>query len=173
MMEGLARKIVPAGTLLVLVGLAVTPLGLGDSGAFALSVLPLAAIHHWSCDPARALSPTLVFTAGLGVDILTYGPLGYWALVFLVGAGVSGALAGDLAEAGGAARWLAFAGVLAAVTVTAFAVASAYFGRIVAIAPMLAAAALLGLAYPVLARGLAALDRLGAARVSPSFERGR
>ena len=161
MTHAVLARLVPVLSIIVLVLISVTPLGLGPKAQFALPLLPFAAIHFWRLESERPLSTGLVFLAGIAVDVLTFGPLGYWALVYLGGVA--------LAEAVGAlglpmrrlARWLVFAAVQGAVCALGFVLACLYFGRLVDPEPMLWAAGGLAVAYPVIASLLGAMDRIG------------
>jgi rod shape-determining protein MreD len=160
-MDALLARLVPVATVLVLALGGVMPLGLGESVAFAQCVLPFAAIHHWSRGEEPALPVWLVFVAGIGVDILTYGPVGYWALLYLVGTWLGALPESVTARDSLPGRWLAFGGALCGLTATGWLVASAYFGRLAEPWPMLGAAGVLMLAFPVFSCAFAALDRIG------------
>ena len=80
------------GTLL-LVGLstlaAALPWGLPADACLVLPLLPYAVLHVATVTRDGAVPEWLAFVAGLALDLLTGGPLGYWALVYLAGYGAT------------------------------------------------------------------------------------
>ena len=90
-----AGRLVPALSVAVLVMVAVLPWGLPPDGRFVLPLLPFIAIHYWTSRHPEKLAEWVPFAAGLTVDVLSNGPLGYWSLIYLtavrVGRGTGGA----------------------------------------------------------------------------------
>jgi len=150
------RWLVSGAAVLALVLLAALPWGFGASERFVLPLLPLVAIYVFSVRPSDVLPASIVFAAGLLLDVLTLGPLGYWPLVYLVGH-LSARLWAPAVQDGAILRWLGFGGTLAVVGIAAWTLESIYFVRL-ADASAHAVAALIVLAlYPVLALLLAPL----------------
>lgn len=150
--------VVPALTVLVLVVLSVMPWGVGPSFHFVLPVMPFAAVHFWARAQSHLLPTAFVFAAGLAVDVLSYGPLGYWSLVYLTGLGLT-VVSDRIGARSGFSDWLGFTFVMAGLALAAWLLASAYFVRLIDWKPMAWAAVLLALIYPVTQAVLRPLER--------------
>lgn len=120
------RAFLPFASVVLLTIAAILPWGLPVEDRFVLPLLPIVAIYYWTLDRKAWLPEWGVFLAGLMLDILSQGPLGYWALIYLV-TYVAAVFASRLRLETAAARLAAFAGVIGAVTVFAWFVASLYF----------------------------------------------
>lgn len=121
-----SRHMAPLATLALLTLLAALPWGLPSNDRFFLPLAPVVAIHYWSLRHDALMPEWAVFAAGLTVDILTHGPLGYWSLIYLL-AHMFALWSAPLAGNGTAARLALLAAALAAVAAVGWAVASAYF----------------------------------------------
>ncbi|WP_045836613.1 rod shape-determining protein MreD [Hyphomicrobium sp. 99] len=77
------RFLMPVISVVVLTLAAALPWGLAAEDRFVLPLLPVIAIYEWTRDPDAWLPEWVIFIAGLTLDVLTQGPLGYWALVYL------------------------------------------------------------------------------------------
>ncbi len=163
--------LIPAGTVVALVVLSVLPWGLGQSVDFALPVLPFVAVHFWQRSNGPLMPLAFVFTAGLAVDVLSYGPLGYWSLVYLSGCGLTALLDRRETSRTGANGWAAFCFVAAGMILTAWLVASIYFLRLADVRAMAEAAAILALAYPLFQVLLTPLERVIAGPQTLKLER--
>lgn len=169
--EGAARTgwqavLLPPLTVILTMAVTVLPWRVPDFAAFGLPFLTLGAVFFWAeRSPGRLPSP-LVLVAGLATDLVTDGPLGYWALLFLIGlalGGVAGRLAGH--DRPLSQSWLGFAVTLPGIVVLGWAIASLYYLTVLDMRLMLfATAAGIG-GYLPLALVLSALDR-GPARRS-------
>ena len=80
-----AAAILPGLTAMVAALVAAMPWGLPDSAAFAWPLVALSVISFWSARQPQLMPPPLVFVLGVAIDLVTAGPIGYWALLFLVG----------------------------------------------------------------------------------------
>ncbi len=60
------------------------PLRLPEGQAFPVPLLPLMVLFIWSVRHPTYVPPWLIFLTGLLQDLLTGGPLGLWALAYLV-----------------------------------------------------------------------------------------
>ncbi|MGQ0672115.1 MAG: hypothetical protein ACT4N2_04445 [Hyphomicrobium sp.] len=156
----------PALVIALAVVLAALPWGVEPDWRFVLPGGVYAIVHHFTvADPAR-VPEWLVFGAGLSLDVLTGGPLGYWSLVYLAGYVVAVLQAplgaqdrrGRVADRFG--RWLKFVVALAVVAGLEWALASLYFLQPADVGPYVAAATVVVLAYPVLALVIDAVDVL-------------
>lgn len=156
-MISVAGRLVPTLSVAVLALLAVLPWGLPPDGRFVLPLLPFIAIHYWTSRHADRLSEWVPFAAGLSVDVLSDGPLGYWSLIYLVGYAI--ALEAQLVKGTGPfGRWLLFLASLGVLALAAWAIASLYYLELAEWRPFAWAALLAGLAYPPLAFLLRSLD---------------
>lgn len=143
-------RIVPAGLILLAVLLAALPWGLPAEIAPALPLLPYVVIHVMIERQPAAVPDWLVFLAGLALDVLGQGPLGYWALVYLVGF-VCVRSASELGVAGFVRGTVLLASTLAALVLVQWLVTSIYRVHLAAIGPLLAGAAIALVAYAVIA----------------------
>lgn len=140
----------PALTIVLLAALAALPWGLPAENRFVQPLIPFAAIHYWSLrEPARVPSG-LVFGAGLAFDVVSDAPLGYWALVYLLGYALTLA-ARPLDAAGPLGRWGVFALLLAALALIEAFLSSIYFGERADWRPLALAVGWVALLYPLLA----------------------
>lgn len=69
--------------LLGLVAVA-APLRLPEGQAFPMPFVPLIVLFIWSVRHPAYVPPWLIFLTGLLLDLLTGGPLGLWALSYLI-----------------------------------------------------------------------------------------
>jgi rod shape-determining protein MreD len=162
---------IPSLSVALLSLLAMLPWGLPSNSRFVLPLLPYIAIHYWTARDPERLPAWVVFACGLAVDVLTNGPLGYWSLIYLAGY-VFATGAGEVRSTGPGARWLLFLSSLAMLVVCAWALSSLYFFDLVEWTPFAWAAVAAGIAYPVIAYILRALDPRSARRLNDRLERG-
>ena len=153
------QRAIPILTVTLLVLLCVMPWGLSQSFHFALPILPFAAIHYWSRSQPASMPCTFVFAAGLSVDVLSYGPLGYWSLVYLMGLGLVAGFARLLTDTSPLADFTSFCAAIAMLALIAWSLASVYFIRFIDWQPMAWAAAMLAIAYPFVIALLGPLER--------------
>jgi rod shape-determining protein MreD len=160
----------PGLLVALLTVLAALPLGVESGARFLLPLLPLVAIA-WVAIRAPARMPSgVAFAAGLALDVLTHGPLGYWSLVYLAGYLLATTLASSDVPSLGAA-WAGLAAVLLGAAAVEWSVHSLYFVEPAALRPrILAAAAALAIAPLVVL--LLRLGAAPAARRSLQLERG-
>jgi rod shape-determining protein MreD len=119
------RTLMPVATVALLTIAAVLPWGLSSANRLTLPLLPVVAIYFWTLDRDAWLPEWSIFLAGLLLDLLTQGPLGYWALVYLV-AYVITVLCSRLRIETVTKRLLVFAGAIVAITIFAWLAASVY-----------------------------------------------
>ncbi len=167
----LASRLVPAISVFVLALISVLPWGLPPDGRYVLPLLPAIAIHYWASKPAERLAAGVAFAAGLSVDILTNGPLGYWSLIYLIGY-LSAREVRGRTSAGSVGRWLAFLSSLGVLVLAAWAITSLYYLEIAAWQPFAWAALLAGLSYPVIAIVLRTVDPSPDLRTNETLARG-
>ncbi len=165
------RYIAPFASLAILTLVAALPWGLPPEDRFFLPLLPIVAIHYWSLRHGSLIPEWAVFLAGLTLDVLTHGPLGYWSLIYLVAHSLA-ILSAPIASRGVAARIGLFALALVAVTVMAWAVSSVYFLEPADWRPYAFGAGLAGIAALLLVPLLRSIDVQQGTRGNPRLLRG-
>lgn len=79
------------GWLLTLILAVIAAVGIGTVGPvsrLALALLPLVVLLAWAGSDPNPLLALLAFVAGAVIDLAGQGPLGHWALAYLLGLGV-------------------------------------------------------------------------------------
>jgi rod shape-determining protein MreD len=166
-------EVLPGLSVLILAVLAVLPWGGSDSVRFAIAMLPMMAIQYWATRRPQMMPISLVFAAGLLLDVLTHGPLGFWALLALAASALGrsdGALSSRSTALG---RAVGYAFAMFALAGLAWVIASVYFNRLVDWRPMVNGAAFTVLLYPLLALLMMPVDRAWDAPRSRFFVRGQ
>ncbi|MEL6374133.1 MAG: hypothetical protein AAFR04_09210 [Pseudomonadota bacterium] len=148
---------IPALSIAGLVLIAVLPWGVSAGTQFFLPLLPIIAIHYWSVRATRWMPFWFVFLAGLTIDVLTHGPLGLWALIYLIAAGLAVRFNGALLNRTAVGGWIVFALTMLATAVAQWGVISVYFLRPFEAGPLLIATLGAIIAYPLIAGVLAAV----------------
>lgn len=105
-----------------------------------------------------AVPASLLFLVGLGVDVMTKGPIGFWPLVYLLSAAAAAAYT-RRARGGALQRFAFFAGTATLCALIAWAASSAFYMRGVDPRPILTASTVAIALYPVLALVLGPLVR--------------
>lgn len=146
---GVMATMWPSASLVLAVMLAASP-GAG-SGIAVTQLLPVAVIFFWSIRRKRDLPALVVFACGLMLDVLSFGPAGYWALVYLV-TGKMAATVGEFANGGIVARTAMLAACLALACGVQVAVLAAFGVELAELAEMGAAGVVIMVAYPLIAR---------------------
>lgn len=149
-MQALIRLIPSIVLVLALTLVAAAPWGIGAHTRFLLPLLPLLAIVHMTIRSPDAMPAGLVFAGGLVLDVLTHGPLGYWALAFLAGHLAALNLSQQARETL-PRRMLWTTAVLSVVVLVEWAVSSLYFMQLAPWRPIAGAALAAALIYPLLA----------------------
>ncbi len=154
------RFVMPVVSVAVLTIVAILPWGMAADYRFVLPLLPIVAIYYWTLDRDVWLPEWAIFLVGLMLDVLTQGPLGYWALVYLV-AYVCAVYASRLNVEGTAKTLVLFAGGIVSVTVFAWFVASFYFLEILDFRPYARGAGFAIVAAIIVTLALGALGTAG------------
>ena len=144
------------GVGLILISL--MPLSI-SGGMFTTPAFPLMAIYFWALNRPELMPPLAVFGLGLIQDLLTGGPLGLWALVYLVAYAFIDTQRLILISRVPHRIWIGFGLVMLVAALTAWAVGSLAYGQ--PVSPVrLAIQALISIAvYPVAGRLLAFVHR--------------
>lgn len=137
-------------TLIALL-LAMAPLNLFQGYAPAPDIV-LASVFFWAIFGPQFLPVWAVFTLGLTQDFATGGPIGFWALIYLIAYGFS--LSQRVFFFGRTVRgvWVGFVIVALVTAVVTWIVGSTYFMRWLPISPILLQAAVSILAFPLVAK---------------------
>ncbi len=90
-------KFLPALSVLFAVVATAVPWGLPADATFILPLVVVMMVFCWRAIPGAALPPAAAAGLGLLADLMSGGPLGYWALMSLIGATVGGR-SGSLGE---------------------------------------------------------------------------
>jgi rod shape-determining protein MreD len=163
--------LVPSLIVLGVTLIAALPWGIPAPSRFVLALLPVVAITHFTLIRAGLVPTPIAFAAGLMLDVLTYGPLGYWAAIN-VAAQMLAALAAPGAMASQIARSALVGSLVAVMTVIGWAIASLAFNEVVAWRPLAVGAVLAILAHPVLAALARPFERELVRRVPLQLDRG-
>ncbi len=161
----------PALIVIVTALFAVLPLGAGEAVRACLSFAPMTVIHYWSARRPHLLPVTFVFCVGLGIDVLTHGPVGFWALMGLASAAMAHLEIGLTGQSTATGRAAVFAIAMFGLAGLSWGVASLYSGQTIDGQPMLLAALISISLYPAIAVALMPIDRLWEARRTRLFER--
>jgi rod shape-determining protein MreD len=164
--------IVPIFTVAVCAVLAVLPWGAVDWARLALPLLPLSAIYFWSVRQPRTMSAGVAFLAGLFIDVMTHGPLGFWSLIYLVGAAIGRFEGKRLPGAGQTFRLVSFAFVAAVLGVLQWGVLSVYTVRWIEWTPFVVAAAAAIACQALVTVVLSPLNSVGGTDPDQSLVRG-
>lgn len=90
--------VLPSLLILLAVLIAVAPWGVAKEAEFVLQVMPYMMAHLFLARRRGLVLSPIVFLAGIGMDIASDGPLGFWALVYLFGVLVARQLPDGLLE---------------------------------------------------------------------------
>lgn len=110
---GAAVVFTAAVTLAVSLLLVATPRPLGP---VPVPLLPVMTVYFWTLVRPSLMPAPVVFLVGLALDLLTWTPLGFWALGLLAASGAARVLRPYVA---GADFWQRLAGIAAATAVVA------------------------------------------------------
>lgn len=147
----MTRGIVPSLVLFLAVVVAAVPWVLPAAASFILPLLLIIFVFVLTIQHKRDLPTVSVFAAGLLMDVLTAGPLGYWAIIFLL----THTLANFYAKRAGTARfgklWFAFAMTAVAASISGWVLASIYFVRVIDWQPMFIGGAVAIALFPLVA----------------------
>lgn len=165
------RQVIPGLTVIVATLAAALPWGLPAQARFLMPLLPYATIHFWAVRRPAQMPEWLVFLAGLAIDVLTNGPLGFWSLIYLIGLMCCHALWPPM-KVGAFGRWLQFGATLIILATAEWLLASAFFMSAISWQPFFGGALFAVLVYPFIGLALRPIDRLWPSSDNPRFERG-
>ena len=142
-------RLFPALTIIITTFLVAVPWGMAAENRFILPPLPLIVIHYWTVRRPSHVAEWLVFGAGLGLDILTNGPIGFWALIYLLGYAAA-IFSSPRASDGPLAKWLLSTATLFVLTGVAWCVSSLYYFELADWRPYAWAGIAASLIYPII-----------------------
>jgi rod shape-determining protein MreD len=152
------RNLVPMTSVVALTLLSALPFGFPSDVHFFMPLLPYTVIHYWAVRRPTLMPEWAVFLVGLGTDVLTHGPLGFWSLMFLIGV-VAVDATRDLPDWGALGRWAQFCATLLVLGAAAWLVTSIYFLELADWKPLAVALGCAALSYPLFGFALRPLHR--------------
>ncbi len=165
------RDQMPGVSLALAMLLAALPWGLPADARFLLPLLPYIVIHFWVVRRPALMPEWLIFLAGLGTDVMTHGPLGYWSLIYLLGFALCTGSRG-LTRWGALGRWLQFCVTIVGLAFVQWLVASLYVLSVADWKPLVRSATGLCLLYPLVGMMFRPVLRLWRPAANPSLQRG-
>lgn len=141
-------RLIPIMTLVATTILVALPWGMAAENRFFLPLLPLIVIHYWTMRRPKVIAEWWAFLAGLSLDILTHGPIGYWAFIYLLGYAAA-QFSGQMAERGWVTKWVLSAVTLMVLSAIAWALSSLYHFEFADWRPFVSATVAAALIYPV------------------------
>lgn len=156
------KRFLPGGAVLLTTLMCALPWSMTSPASPAASLsatIPIAVVFACGIWWPDRLPSWIAFLAGLLTDAVTGGPLGYWALLYLLA--LTGARATNpLAEMPGLRiAWLAFAVTSLALSLVAWSVTSVYHLEFANWRPIAWPMGILVVGFPVVAAVLIALNR--------------
>jgi len=149
--------LVPTATVVAGMVLSLLPFGL--NGLIVTPAFALVPIFFWAIHRPPLLPPFIVFALGLTQDFATFGPIGLWAVVFLIAYSVTLWQSSEIAGMPMRYAWAAFGGVVLAALLGGWFAASVYNSRFLAIAPVFVQALTTSAVLPLFAWLLVIFER--------------
>lgn len=123
--------ILPIVVILASVVVTAVPWGLPGETTFILPFVTFLLVFMFSARRKSPFPAWLAFLAGLGTDVLTAGPLGYWAMLYTLGHALARFLALSTRSHSLIGLWFGFAAAAAAGGAAGWAVAALYYLRLI------------------------------------------
>jgi len=159
-------KFLPALSVLFAVLATAVPWGLPADATFILPLVVVMMVFCWRTIPGAGLHPAGAFGLGFLADLMSGGPLGYWALMCLTAATVGGRTEsrGEGHDLG--RHWLVWSGLVAGLGLFGWLLASLYYVRWIDWWPIAFGAITTIALFPIVLYGLLWIrhGRLGHAR---------
>jgi rod shape-determining protein MreD len=150
--------LVPTLTVAVAILLTVLPYGL-SRGIFATPAFAFVPLFFWATYKPDLLPIPVVFLMGLGQDLATGGPLGLWAVVFLITYSITLWQSEQIEGQAFRVQWLGFAAATAVGLLSGWFLASVYFSKFLLPLPVLMQAVATTLVFPLVAWLFVYLER--------------
>lgn len=165
-------RAIPAVTIILMTIMVALPWGVSSEHRFLLPLLPLIVIHYWTMRRPDVIADWWVFAAGLSLDILSHGPLGFWALIYLLGA-ASARLTSAMVEDGPLIKWAIAAVTFAGLAAIGWCVSTLFYFEMVDWRPYLTATVIASLLYPMIGLVLRGLNGSRSAMSRKLLQRGQ
>lgn len=110
---------------------AAVPWGLPGEATFILPFIAFLLVFLFAARPERQVPVWLVFLIGLGADVLTAGPLGYWAFIYTIGHTLARLLTARRPFNSLSGLWLSFAVTATAAAAIGWLLACVYYLRVI------------------------------------------
>ncbi len=147
-------KFLPALSVLFAVIATAVPWGLPADATFILPLVVVMMVFCWRAIPGTALPPAGAAGLGLLADLMSGGPLGYWALMCLTASTVGGK-PGSLGQGREfSTHWLIWIALVTALGGFGWLLASAYYFRWIDWWPIAFGALATMVLFPVVLHGL-------------------
>jgi rod shape-determining protein MreD len=130
------------------------PWGLPADATFVLPLVVVMMVFCWRALPGTVFPPYLALLLGLLTDVVSGGPLGFWALMALIAATVGGRVTPATDRQDLNRLWLVWGGVAVLIGVLGWGLASLYFLRWIHWWPIAFGALVSVIIFPVVLRGL-------------------
>jgi rod shape-determining protein MreD len=117
--------------ILAAVVIAAVPWGLQGETTFILPFVTLLLVFLFSVHPSWAIPGWLVFAAGLATDVLTAGPLGYWAFIYTFSHAMARHFACKAPAESMSGLWLRYSVTASLAGATSWGLATVYYLRII------------------------------------------
>jgi rod shape-determining protein MreD len=163
--------LLPALSIMTATLLASLPWGLPPDSRFVMPFLPFVAIHYWLLRQPHRVPEWLVFACGLGLDVLTNGPLGFWSLIYLVGFAFAHLQVSWDSDTP-LSRAILCLVALAVIGLAEWTLSSLYFWQTADWRPLAIAVVWAALSYPLIAVALHLLEVDRPRRINARLERG-
>lgn len=134
--QGFFQRTFPSAVIALVIAATAVPWGLPDAAVFVLPLTAMMLTFLFSCLRTSELQPWSVFACGLGADLLTAGPFGFWAFIFLLAYSFGRGARPYAPGLGAVGMWLAFAFIAALISTIAWVLASLYFMQLLDPYPM-------------------------------------
>ena len=119
-------------------------------GRFPTPAIALIPLYYWTIHRPELLPPVIVFLLGLAQDFATAGPVGLWAVVYLITYAVTLSQRAEIEGMPMRFAWAAFAGVTLLGLLVGWFGASIYNGGFLSAVPMALQAVITAALFPIL-----------------------
>lgn len=161
---GVFELIIPLLTITISVIVSLLPYGALWSVSLA-PLLGLNAIFFWSLYRPGLMPPLLVFIIGLYHDLLTTGPLGLWALTYVIFSGYFVEQRSFFVGKTSSELWIAFLMGLVISLIAVWGISCLYYFEMLSPIPILVQGMMTLLFYPVWTRVLMFFHRMGSSHL--------
>ena len=140
----------PVLSLFALIAIAHLPLGAPHSASFLIPSIIMALVFIWSVTEPDNVKPWMIFMLGVVADVISSGPIGFWALYYLSAQAIGSWFAHNPANSGLLVSWVEFLFTAFVVTLLTWVVTTVYTMQYADWSPMLLGASVVSICYPVI-----------------------